>query len=119
MKPCSSILSICFLALCSSCGLILDKGRWTGGHAYLHRQFGRALRTTAGGRRRINTTEIEHDAVERFEEQSEAATRAWLRTVAKRSYLDHLRRNRRAPDVNLDQVDAVWQRFEGDDGGTG
>jgi hypothetical protein len=49
--------------------------RWTGGHAYLHRQFGSALRGAAGGRR-VDTTELEACAVERFEERSEVESAA-------------------------------------------
>jgi hypothetical protein len=44
---------------------------WTGGHAFLHRQFGSALRQAAGERRPVDTGELEAEAVERFEERTE------------------------------------------------
>ena len=50
-------------------------------------------------------------------ERDEVATRAWLRTVARTHFLDHLRRTRRSASIDLDAVDAAWRRFEGDDGG--
>jgi RNA polymerase sigma-70 factor (ECF subfamily) len=53
----------------------------------------------------------------KLERRDGAATRAWLRVVAKRRYLDHLRRRRGAPAVDLDAVDAAWRRYEGDDEG--
>jgi len=52
-----------------------------------------------------------------FVERDEASTRAWLRTAVRSRYLDHLRRANRAPSQDLDEVDAAWRQFDGDDGG--
>ncbi|MBX3464729.1 MAG: sigma-70 family RNA polymerase sigma factor [Planctomycetes bacterium] len=51
-----------------------------------------------------------------FEERSPAATAAWLRTVARNLFVKSFR----APPfalAGLDELEAVWDRFAGDDGG--
>jgi RNA polymerase sigma-70 factor, ECF subfamily len=62
-----------------------------------------------------------------FDERGDAATAAYLRTVARNQFLMSVRRDRRRPDasgllVELDPADAdlaetVWATFAGDDGG--
>ena len=53
-----------------------------------------------------------------FEERGEAATRAYLRTVARNLLLKSLRRERSAPPfADLDAAETAWREYEGDDGG--
>jgi RNA polymerase sigma factor (sigma-70 family) len=49
--------------------------------------------------------------------EGEEPARAWLRSVARNRFRDHLRRVRGTQVVDVEAVDAAWRRFDrGDDG---
>jgi RNA polymerase sigma-70 factor (ECF subfamily) len=53
-----------------------------------------------------------------FEEHDHAATKGYLRTVARNLWLKRLRKQRREPElVDLEESDADWQRFAREDDG--
>ncbi|MBI5361587.1 MAG: sigma-70 family RNA polymerase sigma factor [Planctomycetes bacterium] len=55
----------------------------------------------------------------RFDERSETATSAFLRTIARHLFLKTMERERRAPVLmDEDAAEAAWVEFERDDGGT-
>lgn len=56
----------------------------------------------------------------RFEHRAEAATAAFLRTVARHLFLKAMERERRAPALmDEDASEVAWVAFEGEDGGKG
>ena len=55
-----------------------------------------------------------------FEERSPAATASYLRTVARNLVIDQARRKKVRPALrDLDEADAVWDEYEGDDDARG
>lgn len=55
----------------------------------------------------------------RFEERSDPATAAFLRTVARHLFLKTMERERRAPSLmDEDAAEVAWVEFEGEDGGS-
>ena len=53
-----------------------------------------------------------------FEERDPAATRAYLRTIARNRLLkEYRRRGNRPPMEDLEHAEVVWREYEADDGG--